>query len=141
MKTHTFRGKLNASEQRRLIIDDGRFQHGMKIRELYLFPVEDGGTQLTTVTLATQYDSSAGMDAEDNRQIGWGVVGYSTSGGTQVQALTVVDPDRVIVRDLYVRNNNVNDPVNFLIVMEAITMTDEQAILQLIKERSQDDLR
>lgn len=141
MKTHTFRGKLDAGEIRRLILDDGRFQHGMKIRDLYLFPVESGGTQLSTVTLATQYDSSTGMDAGDNRQIGWGIIGFATSGGVQVPHLTVVDSDRVVVRDLYVRNNNVNDPVNFLIVMESITMSDDQAILQMIKERSQDDLR
>lgn len=139
MKQRSFRGQLDNSEQRRIIVDDGRFTHGMKITEFHIFPVIGGGTQLTSVTLATQDVSNPELDAGDTRQIGWATLGF---GGANVdtQAQAVIDPDHVIINDLYVRNNNANDPVNYLIIAEPITLSDDQAILQLIKERGQDDL-
>ena len=139
MRTRSFRGQLEISEQRRIIVDDGRYTHGMRIVSLHIFPVIGGGTQLTSVTLATQDISNPDLDAGDSRQIGWATLGFGGANvDTQTQA--VIDPEHVIINDLYVRNNNANDPVNYLIIAEPITMTDDQAILQLIKERGQNDI-
>lgn len=138
MKQRSFRGKLAASEQRRIIVDDGRFTHGMKIVKFVTFPVIASGPQLSSTTLSTQYDSNADLDADDNRQIGWSITGF---GATEVDNQSVLDPSHIIINDLYVRNNSASEEVNYLIVAEPITMSDDQAILALIKERSQDDLR
>jgi len=137
MKQRSFRGRLDNAEQRRIIVDDGRFTHGMRIVSFSIFPVIAGGPQLTSVTLATQPVSSPDLDAGDTRQIGWATLGWDA---ITTQETSFVDPDHVIINDLYVRNNNAADPVNYLIIAEPITLSDDQAILQLIKERGQDDL-
>lgn len=138
MKVHTFRGRLAPSEQRRIIVDDGRFTHGMRITKFQTFPVITSGAQLSSATLATQFDSLPNMDAEDNRQIAWSVTAYDV---VTVTTQSVIDPNHVVVQDLYVRNNTPGEEVNYLIIAEAITLSEDQAILALIKERSQDDLR
>jgi hypothetical protein len=90
--------------------------------------------------LGLDYDIGPNMDASDNRQIGWAVTVYGT-GSLEGGQISVIDPDHIVVRDLYIRNENSNDEVNYLIELEAVDLTDDQAILTLIKERSQDDLR
>lgn len=140
MTQRSFRGKLASSEQRRIIVDDGRFTHGMKIISFQTFPVIASGQQLTSATLATQDNSSAELDADDNRQIGWSTTAFGATSGVHTQTTSIIDPSHIIVNDLYVRNNSATDEVNYIIIAEPITMSDDQAILALIKERSQDDL-
>jgi hypothetical protein len=55
----------------------------------------------------------------------------------------IIDPDHVVIMDLWVLayTNGSDDRVNYLVELEPIELTDDQAILSLIKERSQDDLR
>jgi hypothetical protein len=42
--------------------------------------------------------------------------------------------------DLWIRSSSTEN-TNYMIVMRPVTLTEDQAILALIKERSQDDLR
>jgi len=137
----TLRGRLATSELRRLIVDDGRLNHGYRVVSFVVFPYAPAGaTQQTPVTLGLDYDMGPNMDASDNRQIGWAVTVYGT-GSLEGGQISVIDPDHIVIRDLYIRNENSNDEVNYLIELEAVDLTDDQAILTLIKERSQDDLR
>jgi hypothetical protein len=63
------------------------------------------------------------------------------SGALEGGQISVIDPDHVIIQDLWIRNENAVDEVNYLIELEPVDLNDDQAILSLIKERSQDDLR
>lgn len=136
----TLRGILETSELRRLIIDDGRLNHGYRVISFKVFPdVPAGGTQQTAVVLGLDYDITSNFDASDNRQIGWAMTAY---GGALEQApLQVLDPDHIVIMDLYISNLNPNDRVNYIIELETVDLTDEETILSLIKERSQDDTR
>jgi hypothetical protein len=141
VKRRTLRGRLDTSELRRLIVDDGRLNHGYRVVSFVVFPYAPaGGTQQTPVTLGLDYDMGANMDASDNRQIGWAVTVYG-SGALEGGQISVIDPDHVIIQDLWIRNENAVDEVNYLIELEPVDLNDDQAILSLIKERSQDDLR
>ena len=51
---------------------------------------------------------------------------------------SVVDPEHVIIQDLYIRNIADTEQANYLIVLEEQNLTEDQAVLQLIKEVSQD---
>ena len=59
--------------------------------------------------------------------------------------MSVLDPDHVIIMDLYIQgivgSGGGSDPINYLIELETVELTDEESILTLIKERSQDDPR
>jgi hypothetical protein len=124
-----------------LIVDDGRLNIGYKVVSFVVFPYAPAGaTQQTPVTLGLDYDMGPNMDASDNRQIGWAVTVYGT-GSLEGGQISVIDPDHIVVRDLYIRNENSNDEVNYLIELEAVELSDDQAVLALIKERSQDDWR
>lgn len=139
-RRRTLRGILETSELRRLIIDDGRLNHGYRVTSFKVFPdVPAGGTQQTAVILGLDYDMTSNFDASDSRQIGWAMASY---GGALEQApLQVLDSDHVILMDLYISNLNPNDKVNYLIELETVELNDDEAILTLIKERSQDDPR
>lgn len=140
MRTRTLRGILEDTNVHRIIVDDGRLNHGYIIKELYVWPVGDSGDGVFAV-LGTQYDMLPGARADDNRQIAWAGSTWSTSGTPTTGSWGIVDPDHVVNTDLYIQRINPVDECNYLIVLEPITMTEDETILQLIKERSQDDLR
>jgi hypothetical protein len=124
-----------------LIVDDGRLNHGYRVVSFVVFPYAPAGaTQQTPVTLGLDYDMGPNIDASDNRQIAWAITVYG-SGALEAQPTSVIDPDHVVIQDLWIRNENNVDEVNYLIELETVDLTDDQAILSLIKERSQDDLR
>lgn len=141
MKVHTLRGKLAASELRRLVIDDGRLSHALRVHTFEVFPAIEGGGQLTSVTLGTKSNMAPDVDAGDNRQIAWGFTHYTASGSVAQGVSSVIDHDKTVIQDLFIRNNNTSDPVNFLLVLEQVELTESQTVLTLIKERAQDDIR
>lgn len=140
MRTRTLRGRLDDTNVHQIIVDDGRLNHGLKVKEFHVW-VDGGAAEGIYVVLGTQYDMSAGGDARDNRQIGWAGNAWGTSTPPVASSFSIVDPDHIVVQDLYIQRINPSDAANYLIVLEPITMSDDQTILQLIKESSQDDTR
>lgn len=140
MKRRTLRGRLEDNFVHRLIVDDGRTNHGYIVKEFYVWPsgVSDDGV---FATLGTQYDMIGGANAGDNRQIAWAGSAWGTGGSTQAGAFNVVDPDHVVITDLWIRRENAADECNYLVILEPITLSEDEAIMALIKERSQDDIR
>ena len=140
MARHTLRGQVSGLTPKRLIVDDGMLTEGHKIVSFEIWP-EFGNNELVTAVLGTQYDMADGANAGDNRQIGWAICSVDATGNNLGgQKWTVIDPDHVVIRDLYVRNS-IDTNTNYLVVIEPISLSQDQAVLQLIKERSQDDLR
>lgn len=140
MRIRTLRGQLNDTNVHRLIVDDGRTNHGYKIKSFHVWP-NGSGIDGVYAVLGTQYDMLPSGDAGDNRQIGWAGGAWSSGTGTIANRFSVLDPDHIVNTDLYIRATVGVEATNYLIVMEPIQMTEDQAIMQLIKERSQDDLR
>lgn len=140
MKVRSLRGQLSSTDITRLIVDDGRLTHGYKVKEFHVWP--DGtGADGVYATLGTQYDMSAGGDARDNRQIGWAGGCWSTTATTQSSTFSIVDPDHIVNQDLWIQATVATENTNYLIILEPVVMTEDQTIMQLIKERSQDDIR
>ena len=137
----TLRGYLTDTDVHRIVVDDGRPNHGYKVLDFRVW-VEGTGADGVSAVLGTQYDMLPGMRADDNRQIAWAGNTWSSTGTPTTGSFSVIDPDHVIITDLYIQGLNANiDPCNYLIIVQPITMTDDEAILRLIKERSQDDIR
>jgi hypothetical protein len=136
----TLRGRLETADVKRIVVDDGRPNHGYRVLDFRVWPKGTSGDACYAI-LGTQYDMPAEGDAGDNRQIAWAASGFNTGTQNMADAFSIVDPDHVVITDLYILTTTPNDDCNYLIVVEPITMTDDQAILRLIKERSQDDIR
>ena len=144
-RIRTLRGQLAEGVVKRLIVDDGRLNHGYKVVK---FICSTDPTQTTpsnvAATLSLDYDAVSGWNWADNRQIAWS----STTTYTQSEVgapFSLIDPQHVVIMDLYIQgqvfSSGGSDVYNYYIELVPIDLTDDQAILTLIKERSQDDIR
>ena len=136
MKTHTLRGRLDARTNKRLIVDDGRFTSSMVVKEFYVWAKSVSSSEDPECFLSKQPLTENAFDASDGRQIAW--ASQTTSATSRVMNFSVVDPEHVIIQDLYIRNIADTEQANYLIVLEEQNLTEDQAVLQLIKEVSQD---
>ena len=135
----TQRGMMTVGETRRLIMDDGKFTTGRRITKFEIWPDFPSSTaevglimSVNDTVIPTQFD------ANDSRQIAWG---YKQSTGDTGQYQYVLDPDHIIVRDAFLTAvGTEGGEINYLIQMEFQQISDTECVLQLIKERQQDDL-
>lgn len=138
MSRHTLRGRVDAGDTLRLIIDDGMLNQGHKVVEFHVWAQSIASGDDPACVLAKSYDANPSWDASDNRQIGW--AGQTTTNTTRMMQFDLLDPDAIVVQDLFLINIGTT-VANYLVVIEPIHLTDDQAVMQLIKERSQDDIR
>jgi len=126
--------------RRNLILDDGRINVGYKIISFHIWNSDMCGT---LNSFASQAHLSMGLeitsalpDAADNREIGW------AKWQTSQEVWSLVDPDHIVVRDLNLIfplvNNISENRVNYYIMMEEYDISDQEAIISIIKEESQD---
>ncbi len=145
MNRRTLRGQFPEGENRRLIVDDGRLNHGYKVVGFYV--AGDGALSAgndVVGTLSLDYDAPFTWNWGDNRQIGWASNNIDSLSGHSAP-FSVLDPNHVVIMDLYIQGQTGSaggtGVVNYLIELEPVELSNDQAILTLIKERSQDDLR
>ena len=128
---------------------DGRFDTAYRVVEFYIWGSDFGSSagpdcigKLSKnddgVTSAADF-----MRADDDNQIAWATSGASTDGGSAPFAESIIDPDNLIVEDLYVyarsTNTETSDPINYLIVMEKYEITDWQGALSMARDRAKGD--
>lgn len=137
MKTHTLRGRLSGNEIRRIIIDDGRLTHAMRVVSMVVFPVSVASGNDIQVTLGLNRDFTVAFDASNNGQIGWASWWNDASAKHD---WTYVDPNHLVIRDLFISNNSAaGAQANYVIKLEAMDISNDESILQLIKENQQGD--
>ena len=142
MRRRTLRGFVEGNAQvKRLIVDDGNFNQGYKVLEFYILSTDPRDSTADSVgTLALDEDGAGTWRLDDNRQIAW--AGHNMSGSSAPNPnMYVIDPDHIVLRDLWVWGQGTTaDPgYQYLVVLEPVSLTTDEAVLQLIKERSQDD--
>ncbi len=144
MSRRTLRGQFTEGDNKRLVVDDGRFNHGYRVVSFTISGDPTSSGNDAWATLGLDYDTPAIWNWGDNRQIGWSSTNVQGTAGLQTP-FSVLDPDHVVITDLYIQGTvggaGGSSTINYLIELEPVTMSDDQAILALIKERSQDDLR
>ena len=143
MKRRTLRGQLEEGTNKRLILDDGRLTSGYKVVSFIVACDPSTTSADAYATLSLDYDSSKTWNWGDNRQIGWASANVVTFAGVN-SPFSVIDPDHIVIQDLWIQGQvgtgGGSDVLNYLIELEPVSLTDDQAIITLIKERSQDDL-
>jgi hypothetical protein len=137
---YTLRGQMVEGENRHLVVDDGNFNRGYRVTR-FVIAGDNTGQNDIFATLSLDYDAPLTWDWGDNRQIGW-ASGPDLSSAPMFE---VIDPKHTVVRDLYLQaqvgGGGGSSIVNYLIQLESVSLTDDEAVLALIKERSQDDPR
>lgn len=137
----TQRGRMTVGDTKRLIMDDGMFTTGRRITKFEIWPDFPSNTGEVGIIMSVNDTVVPTLfDASDSRQIAWG---YRTAdaAGVAGEFQFVLDPDHIIVRDAFLTAVGTAEiEVNYLIQMEFQKISDTECVLQLIKERQQDDL-
>ena len=131
------RGTLTAGETRKLLIDDGDFQHGFVIDHLAISPVnplDETNQAATSAVLHLTSTAATGFLWRDPTQIGWAV--YNTN---PTNTFTHIAPDNIVVRELYITNLNVAQELNYMVHIHDRTMTPAHGVLTMVKEVTYND--
>lgn len=141
----TLRGSIfgQGNLKRALLLDDGLINQGYRITDLFVWCGElaDGNCKATLSSQAKVAGSP--MNAAINTEIAWASFVQemaATSIRSSVQQDRIVDLDHVVNRDLFITmvTNNIDLTWNYMIVMEARKLSDDEAILAIIREEAQD---
>jgi hypothetical protein len=144
-RIRTLRGSFKESIgdlKRQLILDDGRHNHGLKILSFKMWTDQSNADQYISASLSldTIEGSVPFFDAEDNRQIAWFTTAQQTTGPTAfaAQPVCVIDPNHIVNEGLFLRAFGTANVIwSYLITAEEYDLTDDEAVITLIKERSQ----
>lgn len=154
-------GSLAWTNPIRLQLSNGDFKKNFKVVEFDIFPnmsrmsgnigayseIITSNVDLVNVCLALEESGLAAgkFKFNDSRQIGW-FMGYSTASIDNYRVH--LDPNHIIVQDLWLGAYNVDTAdgstettkvdLNYHIVVEEVNSSMNEAVIQLIKERSQD---
>jgi len=142
VKRRTLRGFVPVNDGvKELIVDDGRLNHGYKVVEFSILSTDPRVSTADAVgTLAMDEDGARVWRLSDNSQIAW--AGHNMSGSSAPNPnMQIIDPDHIVLRELWVwgSGTGATPGYQYLIVLEPVSLTDDEAVLTLIKERSQDD--
>lgn len=133
------RGKLADNERRRIVVDDGNFNDGWRIVK---FTAAGDAISSNEVSAKVSYKPvpTTGWDWGNSLEIAW-ASSRNTSEANWGGFPNAIDPSAVIVADLWVTGtSSAGSDINFMIEIERVSLSDDQAILALIQERGQDDL-
>lgn len=136
-RTHTLRGQIEVvsgatTAKKTLIVDDGRINTGYRIRDFFVWCADTSTTDFNAQLSMQPIPLSGGSDASDNSQIAW------VQQPSSLFKEYIIDPDHIIVRDLYITIQNATpDPYNYMIVMDEYDISDDEAIINIIKEGNQ----
>lgn len=118
-------GKLN------LVIADGLINYGLRITDFQVWPTTIGNQEFIALLSLDVGLPGAAMNAGDNRQIAWNF--FSDDDYRKI-----IDPDHIVNRDLFLSMmDTAAGTYNYLIECQVVELTDDEAIITIIKETSQ----
>jgi len=135
-KLRTLRGQVEVTGggvgRKNLIVADGLVNYGLKIISFKVWAVNvndrfNGILSYETIPSGTQ------MNAADNRQFAWTV----GNGSAEIHS-EFIDPQHIINRDcFFTLVNTAVGTYNYLIEAQVVELSDDEAIITIIKETSQ----
>jgi len=135
-RIRTLRGQIEVTgggvARKSLIVADGLINYGLKVTRLQVWAV-DVADIFNAILSYDTIPSGTQMDAGDNRQFAWSV----GNGSAEIHA-NFIDPDHIVNRDMFLSLVNATNGIyNYLIEMQVYQLTDDEAIITIIKETSQ----
>ena len=130
---HTLRGQLTLpmTAARRAALFNGSWTRNFKVIDVQIFPSAAVNND-TLLVLHFDDNVKTSLDASDNAQFGW-----ATTDGL-AQDWSYVDPDHIIVNDLFISALGANPgQVNYVIKLEQTSTTMSQTILDEVKNKLQ----
>jgi len=138
-RVRTLRGRIDIASgttgKDQLIVDDGLLNRGYRVTGFFVWGASGGDTSFQATLSMNPKVLDGEMDSGDNSQIAWTFLG----GGAGASIDRIIDPDHVIVRDLYITVERAGgaEGFNYMVVVEEYAITNDEAIINIIKEGSQ----
>ena len=138
----------NAGNPQKIPLFDGSFTTGYRVVEFYIWPADFNTSAQPDVIgkLSKNDDGATGAEnfwrADDGNQIAWSGAAGSTDS-INAPVFTVIDPDNMIVEDLYIYARTAGDTgnaINYMVVMEKYEISDWQGALTMARDRAQGDI-
>lgn len=137
--TYTCRGRVDADSNSNLIqLFDGRFDTAYRVIDFQVASADpnaadgDLNAKLTTEPSTTQT-----WNWDKNTEIAW-AVSENRVTASPVFGRTIIDPDHLIVEDLYLQCQSQSAAtVNYLITMEKYDITSAKGALTMVRNKSQ----
>lgn len=140
-------------EAKHLVVDDGDFNSAWRITKFVIAPVDvadtNAGSKDCCAVLGTHPEAlerATGNVIEwrwsDRRQVAWTAI--TMFGDTSIAdwSFGLIDPQHVIVRDLYFGLTSASatstTEFSYFIELERVKLNDNQAVMAIIQEESQD---
>jgi len=154
-KVRTLRGQITAvggKAEKQLILNDQLINRGLRVTGFFMWPEITSSTQDRVCNGILSYaalgNADVLMDAGDNTQLAWSFFSqvaatvsapeYATAPAYSGFFNQLIDPDHIINRDLYVSLRfSSTATFNYMVVCELMELTDDEAIITIIKENSQ----
>jgi len=155
-RVRTLRGQITpvgGKASKNLILNDQLINRGLRVTGFFVWP-ETAASNTQTFNAILSYaelgDANVEMNAGDNTQIGWAFqmqTGSIASTAPDVPSVApstsgffnqLIDPDHIINRDLFISlRNSTTRTYNYMVVCELLELSDDEAIITIIKENSQ----
>ena len=126
---------------------DGSFKTAYRVIEFHIWPGSINNSSNADVLGKLSKNDDGVLTtanfwrADDDNQIAWAGI---TGGGDAInQPFNLVDPDNLIVEDLYVYGltaGSTTVAINYMVIMEKYEITDWQGALAMARDRAQGDL-
>ena len=144
-KLRTLRGQITVAggvARKNIIVSDGLVNFGLKINKFSVWwentPSGAFNRQVTAILSLDTISSGSNMNAGDNRQFAWFQSSMASATGGIFQPFGIIDPDHIVNRDLFLTMDNSSAGVyNYLIEAQVVELSDDEAIITIIKETSQ----
>ena len=156
-KVRTLRGQITGvggKAEKQLILNDQLINDGLKVTGFFVWPEVTGTSISRTCNAILSYAALANadvdMDAGDNTQLAWAFYAQAAAQDApspQQSAVApaysgffnqLIDPDHIVNRDLFISlRDSSTATFNYMVVCEFIELTDDEAIITIIKENSQ----
>tara|TARA_Y100000361_G_scaffold52569_1_gene45999 strand:- start:835 stop:1302 length:468 start_codon:yes stop_codon:yes gene_type:complete len=148
---YSVKGQIDTSEsdQHRIILFDGQFDTAYRVVSFEISLKDRSSTssevasaKLTTVPYSAMPASGLGnreWNWDVNTEIAWATCAHDSNGISTQQPDAVIDPDNMIVEDLFIGAYSYTDaePLNYIIGLEKYDISDSQGALAMVKNRAQ----
>ena len=142
-RLRTLRGQivipaLGTVGRKNIIVSDGLINLGLKVTSFQCWPVAFTNTMRVIMSYEV-LPSGTLSNAGDNRQFGW----FEKASVTNQNQPLMLDPDHIINRDLFLQVETTQAPLpddavyNYIIECQLVELSDDEAIITIIKETSQ----
>ena len=140
----TLRGSITGSGnlKRTLLLDDGLINQGYRITGFFVWCGDLLDANCKATLSSKSKVAGSVQDAAVNTEIAWSTACQEMVAATGRNTVTrdnIVDEDHIVNRDLFISITSGSEDVtwNYLIVMEARSLSDDEAILAIIREEAQ----